>query len=121
MLIYIFILFTKVCLEHSQIFGWRICKNSLSKALSGMLDWVLNVFEIISFILSIINLSYLINYSLIALSIYSFTFLFINLCVCFKSVYTGRFSLLFPYVSMFYNFYLKSLYMKTFVRTFLIG
>ena len=49
-------------------------------------------------------LSFFINYSRITLSLYSFTFLFINLCVCFKSVYTGRFLLLFPCVSMFYHF-----------------
>ena len=36
---------------------------------------------------------------LITLSIYSFTF-FINLCLCLKSVYTGRLSLLFACASM---------------------
>ena len=112
-------LFTEACLEHSQIFGWRISKivNGLwllaifAKALFGMVDWVLNVFEIISFILFI-------NYSLITLSIYSFTFVFINLCVCFKSVYIEGLLLLFSCFSMFYHFCLRNLYMKTFVSTF---
>ena len=57
-----------------------------------------------------------INYSLITLSTCSVTFLFIILCVWFKNVYNGHFSLLFPCVSMFYNFCLRNLYMKTFVR-----
>ena len=100
---------------------WQL--TIFAKALSGMLGWVLNVFEIISFTLFI-------SYSLITLSIYSFIhlfyssiclfilFLFINLCVCFKSVYTGHFSLLFPCVSMFDHFCLRNLYMKIFVKTF---
>ena len=52
------------------------------------------------------------------ISIDSFTLLIINLYVCFKSVYTGRFSLLFLCVSMFYHFCLRNLYMKTSVKTF---
>ena len=69
-------LFTEACLEHSQIFGWRISKivNGLwllaifAKALFGMVDWVLNVFEIISFMLFI-------NYSRITF-IYLFIYFF---------------------------------------------
>ena len=66
----------------------------------------------------VLNLFLLPYLSIIQVLLYSFNFLFINLCVCFKSVYTGRFLLLFPRVSMFYHFCLRNLQTKTFIRIF---
>ena len=92
-----------------KCFNWESAKyvNGLwllaifAKPLSGMLDWVLNMLLIYLFVLS-----YFI-YLLITLSIIHLTFLFINLCLRLKSVYTGSFSLLFPWVDMFYHFCLR--------------
>ena len=113
-------LFTAVCLEESQIFGWRILPKLLTAMAVGYFrkGFCLECLIGFSMCLKIISFILFINYSRIALSFYSFTSLFINLCVCFKSVYTGRFLLLFPSVCMFYHFCLRNLYMKTFVRAF---
>ena len=112
-------LFTGVCLEHSQKFGWRICENCY-----GYSCWLysqrlcLECLTGFRICLKFISFVLFINYSGINLCLYSFTFLFINLCACFMSVYTGRFLLLFRCASMFHHFCLRNLYMKTFVRTF---
>ena len=80
-------LFTEACLEHVKYSDGEFVKivNGLwllatfAKPLSGMLAWVLHMFEIYFFYL----IYQLFNYYF---TIYLFTFLFIDLCVCFKSV-----------------------------------
>ena len=113
-------LFTEACLEHSGVFPWGVCeifyfykmRNFLfsQKLCLGCLTEFCMCLKFIYFILFI-------NYSLIALSIYSFASFIINLCVWFKSVYIGHF-LLFSCVSMSYHFCLRNLYMKIFIRGF---
>ena len=116
---------TETCLEHSQIFGWRIWKIASSYDCWLFLQKLcLECLTVCCICLKFISFILFIRYSFITSSIYSLTFLFINLCIWFKSVYTDHFSLLFSYVMgmcyshsrMFYHFCLRNLYMKTFVR-----